>query len=66
MTRAKEAYNKMMNEIFKYDNNPTYELAGITIENMFNKQIRIEMTLEGLIEYKGKNHNNLSIYQIRQ
>lgn len=64
-TRAKQAYNRIMREIFRGDNNPTYELCGITIENMVGKQARIEMTLEGLIRYVGKNHNGYSVYQIR-
>ena len=32
---AKEAYKKLMDEIFKYDSNPTYCLAAITLVNMF-------------------------------
>ena len=65
MDRAKEAHNKIMEEIYKFTNNPTYELCGITIENMVGKQARIEMTLAGLIKYVGINHNGLSVYQIR-
>ena len=64
-TRAKQAYNSIIKEISKSDNNPTYQLCGITIENMVGKQARIEMTLEGLIRYVGKNHNGYSVYQIR-
>jgi hypothetical protein len=65
MKRAEKAYKKIMEELFKNDNNPTYELCGITIENMVGKQARIEMTLAGLIKYVGINHNGLSVYQIR-
>lgn len=65
MERAEKAYKKIMEELFKNDNNPTYELAGITIENMVGKQARIEMMLAGLIRYVGKNHNGLSVYQVR-
>jgi len=65
MNSAEIAYQKIINEIFKYDNNPTYELCGITIENMVGEQTKIEMEIQGLIIYKGKNHNGLSVYQIR-
>jgi hypothetical protein len=66
MTRAERAYKKMMDELFKFTSNPTYELCGITIENLVGKQARLEMMWEGLIKYVGKNHNGLSVYQIRQ
>jgi hypothetical protein len=66
MSRAKQAHNKIMNELFKYDNNPTYELCGITLINLFGLEIVNEMEDENLIKYIGQNHNNLSVYQVRQ
>ncbi len=64
-TRAEQAYKKLMDELFRYDKNPTYELCGITIENLCGKQERIEMSLAGLIKYVGKNHNGYAVYQVR-
>jgi len=66
MTRAEQTYKIIMDEIFKFCNNPTYELCGITIDNLVGKQARLEMMWDGLITYKGKNHNGLSVYQIRE
>jgi hypothetical protein len=64
--QAQQAYEKIIEEVFKFDNNPTYELCGITIENMVGRQALEAMTQEGFIKYVGRNHNGLSIYQIRE
>ena len=47
-----EAYKTIVNEVFKFDNNPTYELCGPTIENMVGKKMRvaIEVTENALIQ----------------
>lgn len=65
MTRSEQAYKTIMDLLFKHDNNPTYELAGITIDNLVGKHARLEMVWDGLIKYVGKNHNGLSVYQVR-
>lgn len=62
---GKEAYKKLMEEIFKYDNNPTYQLCGITLINMFGLDAVNQMEDAGLIRYVGQNANNLSVYKIR-
>lgn len=63
---AKTAYNDLMEKIFKYDNNPTYELCGITLINLYGLETVNSMEDAGLINYVGQNHNNLSVYQIRK
>lgn len=62
---AQQAYQQMIDEIFKNDPNPTYELCGITIENMFDSKILASMEIEGFIKYRGINHNGHEVYQIR-
>ena len=64
-TETQEAYKKIIDELFKYDDNPTYELCGVTIDNMVGVQKRIDMEDAGLIKYVGNNHNNYTVYQIR-
>jgi len=65
MERAQQAYQDLINRLFKYDNNPTYELCGVTIVNLYGEQIKTEMALLGLIRYVGRNHNGLAVYQVR-
>ncbi len=65
MTRAQEAYKKIIDTISANDHNPTYALAGRTIENIVGKQARIEMTIDGLIQYVGLNSNGVPTYKIR-
>ena len=62
---AKEAYKKLMDEIFKYDSNPTYCLAAITLVNMFGLDTVNLMEDTGLIKYIVQNSNNLAVYKIR-
>ena len=62
---AKETYKKLMDEIFKYDSNPTYCLAAITLVNMFGLETVNLMEDKWLIKYVGQNPNNLAMYKIR-
>lgn len=62
MTRAEKAYKKILD--ITEESNPTFALAGITIENIVGKQARIEMMLAGLIKHVGK-YNGHHTYQIR-
>lgn len=62
---AQEAYNDLMEEISKYDENPTYELCAITLVNRYGVEIVNDMEDLGLIKYVGQNFNNLAVYKIR-
>lgn len=62
---AKEAYQDLLTELFKHDNNPTYELASITLDNRYGIHTVLDMERAGYIKYVGKNHNNIAIYQVR-
>ena len=62
---AQEAYNDLMEEIFKYDENPTYELCAMTLVNRYGVELVNDMEDLGLIKYVGQNWNNLAVYQIR-
>lgn len=54
-----------MEEIFKYDSNPTYQLCDITLISMFGLEIVNKMEDAELIKYAGQNCNNLAVYKIR-
>jgi len=60
----KQAYDDLMTEIFKYDNNPTYELSAITLDNRYGVSTVLDMEKEGYIKRVGK-HNGHTIYKIR-
>lgn len=62
---AQEAYNNLMNEVFKYDENPTYELSAMCLCARYGPRIVGEMEDLGLITYAGQNFNNLAVYKIR-
>lgn len=62
---AKEAYNNLIAELFKYDANPTYELAAMTLVNRYGVRTVSEMEDQKLIKYIGQNHNNMALYRIR-
>lgn len=62
---AKETYQALMEKIFKYDPNPTYQLCGITLINMFGLDAVNAMEDAGFIKYVGQNCNNFSVYKIR-
>lgn len=62
---AQEAYNDLMEEISKYDENPTYELCAITLVNRYGVEIVNDMEDLGLIKYVGQNFNNFAVYKIR-
>lgn len=62
---AQEAYDDLIKRLFEYDNNPTYELCGITLENLYGLSMVNEMENLGLIKYVGQNHNNLSVFKVR-
>lgn len=62
---AQEAYNDLMENLFRYDDNPTYELCGATLYNRYGIQTVNDMEDAGLIRYVGQNHNNLSVFQVR-
>lgn len=62
---AKKAYNDLIKKIFTGCNNPTYELCGITLINLYGLNTVNEMEDAGLIKYVGQNCNNQSVYQIR-
>lgn len=62
---AKTAYKKLIEEVFRFDDNPTYELCQPTIENMVGSEALFDMVCSGLIEYVGRNHNNIRVYKIR-
>jgi len=60
----KNAYQVILDELFKYDTNPTYALSGLAIENLVGKSMKVLLSLEGYIKYSGK-FNGLSVYQVR-
>ena len=62
---AQEAYKDLMEEIFKYDKNPTYELCAMTLVNRYGAKLVRDMEDLGLIKYIGQNWNNLAVYKIR-
>jgi GR25 family glycosyltransferase involved in LPS biosynthesis len=62
---AKEAYDDLINELFRFDNNPTYELCAITLDNKYGISTTINMEKAGYIKYIGKNHNGHVVYKIR-
>ena len=62
---AKEAYSDLMEELFKYDKNPTYELCAMTLVNRYGVELVRDMEDLGLIKYIGQNWNNLAVYKIR-
>ena len=62
---GKEAYNDLIDKIFKGCNNPTYELCGVTLINLYGLETVNNMENDNLIKYVGQNHNNLAVYQIR-
>lgn len=50
----------------RYDSNPTYELAAITLDTRYGISTVLDMEREGLISYAGHNHNGHAVYQVRQ
>lgn len=62
---GKEAYKDLMQKLFQGEDNPTYELCGVTLENLYGLQAVNEMEDLGLIKYVGQNHNNLSVFKVR-
>ena len=62
---AQEAYKDLMEELFKYDKNPTYELCAMTLVNRYGVELVRDMEDLGLIKYIGQNWNNLAVYKIR-
>ena len=60
-----EAYQDLITDIFKYDENPTYELCALTLVNRYGLELVDAMEDLGLIEYVGQNFNNLVVYKIR-
>lgn len=63
--RAKAAHEKVLSALFFNDNNPTYELCGVTIANMTSPGELFLMEEYKLIKYVGENHNGHSVYQVR-
>lgn len=62
---AKAAYKKIIDEVFKFDENPTFELCQPTIENLVGEDACFEMACRGMITYVGRNHNGIRVYKIR-
>lgn len=62
---AKQAYNDLITEVFKFDHNPTYELCAITLDNRYGMSTVIDMEREGYIKTIGRNHNGHVVYKIR-
>ena len=62
---TKEAYKKIIEEVFRYDDNPTYELCQPTIESMVGEEACFDMAVKGYIKYVGRNHNGIRVYKIR-
>ena len=60
-----EAYRDLITDIFKYDENPTYELCALTLVNRYGIELVNGMEDLGLIKYVGQNFNNLAVYKIR-
>lgn len=65
MSATKKAYEHILEEIFKYDDNPTYELCQPTIENLVGADMLFNLVVSGLIQYVGRNHNGIRVYKIR-
>lgn len=61
----KHAYDDLMKTIFKHDNNPTYELCAITLDNRYGMTTVLDMERDGYIKRIGRNHNGHLVYQIR-
>lgn len=64
-TRAKEAHNKVINALFQYDSNPTYELSYPSLVNLTSRGDVFLMEEYRMIKYVGENHNGYSVYQVR-
>ena len=62
---AQEAYADLIEELFRYDDNPTYELCGMTLYNRYGAKVTFAMEDAGLIRYIGRNHNNVDVFQVR-
>ena len=62
---AVKAYNKIIDALYKYDSNPTYELCKPTIENLTSAVELYLMKAHKLIKFVGYNHNGIAVYQVR-
>ena len=63
--RAKAAHDKVLSALFYKDNNPTFELAKVTLENLTSKAEVFLMEEYRMIRFVGINHNGHDIYQVR-
>jgi hypothetical protein len=62
---AQEAHKDLMEELFQFDNNPTYELSAATLEARYGLRTVMDMERAGLIWIAGRNHNGMIIFQVR-
>ena len=63
--RAKEAHDKVMQELFRFEKNPTFELHQLTLECLTSKEEVFLMEDYRFIRYAGESWNGGAVYQVR-
>ena len=62
---TKAAYQRILEEVFRGCDHPTYELCQPTIENLVGEDKAFDLVVEGYICYVGRNYNGIRVFQIR-